>query len=274
MNAIYEAITSTIIEKLEAGVAPWRKPWTSAAPRNLISDQPYRGLNALTLAVSGQYASPYWLTYKQAQERGGNVRKGEKGTRIAYYRRIEDEDDSSHILLRYYVVFNTLQCDGIEVPPGPALNDHAPIAACEAVLAAMTEQPVIIHGGDRAAYFPDFDHIAMPLLGQFSAPAEYYAALFHEIAHWTAHASRLNRPLTGMGSSYSFEELIAELAAAMLCGECGIAPLVLDNSAAYVGHWLAALKDDRRLLMQAASAAQKAADFIRSKQQAAERSAA
>lgn len=267
MNAVYSQITDEIIALLEAGTVPWRRPWKTIPPRNLISDAPYRGINILLLASRG-FTDPYWLTYKQAQGLGGNVRKGEKGTRIIYYEFLKsktaDEDEDGFPMLRTYHVFNAEQCEGIETPPLiiPAADQSLP--RCEAVVAAMPEPPTIRHGANDAYYDQFNDEIVVPAMHAFSAPAEYYSTLFHELAHATGHAKRLNRPslTTGGPDFYAKEELIAEICAAMLCGYVGIAPATITNSAAYIAAWLSHLRGDPRLLISAASAAQKAADFI------------
>lgn len=267
MNAVYSQITDEIIALLEAGTVPWRRPWKTIPPRNLISDAPYRGINILLLASRG-FTDPYWLTYKQAQGLGGNVRKGEKGTRIIYYEFLKsktaDEDEDGFPMLRTYHVFNAEQCEGIETPPLiiPAADQSLP--RCEAVVAAMPDRPIIRHTGSEAYYDGYADVVVLPPAATFYAPAEYYATLFHELGHATNHPRRLNRPLPGSFGTptYAKEELIAELCAAMLCGHTGIAPATITNSAAYIASWLSHLRSDPRLLVSAASAAQKAADFI------------
>jgi antirestriction protein ArdC len=180
--------------------------------------------------------------------------------------------------LRYYSVFNAVQCEGIEslVPkPEGCRRDHNPIEAGERIVSAMPRRPEIKPGLDRAFYSPAGDYVSIPSPGQFKGGEDYYSVLFHELTHATGHESRLNRK--GVGSTdgewsafgstpYAKEELVAEMGAAFLCGQAGIVERTIDNSAAYVKSWLARLKDDRRLVVQAAAQAQKAADFILGRQ--------
>ena len=275
MPSTYDAITEQLIKQLEAGKIPWRKPWTSSLPVNLKSQKPYRGINVFLLAFQG-YASPYWLTYKQADSIGGNVKRGEHGTKIAFwkiseYRRQNAETgevadkDSKSVLLRHYTVFNVAQCEGLpDFGTGRVLN---PIAECESVVAAMPNAPAIVQDGS-AWYRPSTDSVGIPARNAFDSAEAYYATLFHELTHSTGHKSRLNRfeetsADHQFGSeSYSKEELVAEMGAAMLCGLTGIAPQIIGNSAAYLQTWITRLKSDSRLIISAASAAQKAADHI------------
>lgn len=270
-SSVYSIVTDQILKQLESGVAPWRKPWTMRPPKNLISERYYRGINVFLLASSG-YGSPYWLTYKQATERGGHVRKGEHGTKVVFWkigtREVEDADgdtvERKSILLRYYTVFNVEQCEGIESPNlAPAVN---PIEECERIVARMPNPPAVEQDA-RAWYRPANDTVGIPSRNAFHSAEAYYATLFHELTHSTGHPKRLGREgiekLNTFGSeSYSKEELIAEMGAAMLCGVAGIEQRTLSNSAAYLQAWIDALKSDSRLVVSAASQAQKAADYI------------
>ena len=280
-----EIVTDKILMIIETtGELPWLKPWipvagSGNAPRNLISGKTYHGVNALLLfsiqQVSG-HASPYWLTFKQAQDKGGMVRKGEKGTPVVYYNFIDVEDqetggdDKKIPFLKYSTVFNLAQVDGIEIPAVEVVTTEAPtftpIEAAEAILAGA-DLPEIKHGGNRACYSPSLDYIKMPQKEQFRGEAEYYNTLFHEAAHSTGHASRLARK--GVTESnffgsheYSKEELIAEITAASLSSEAGFLAQVEKNSAAYVKSWSKALSNDKNLIIKAAGAAQKAFDYI------------
>jgi len=273
MPSSYEVITAQIIKQLESGVVPWRKPWTSRFPMNLKSQKEYRGINVFLLASQG-YASPYWLTYKQALSIGGNVRKGEHGTQVTFWKIGEYSKESrenpgelsnyTSVLLRHYTVFNMLQCDGLpDCGTGASIN---PIAECESVVKAMPNAPRITPS-DAAWYRPSTDIVGIPPIDTFQTSEGYYSTLFHELAHSTGHASRVGREgietLNSFGSeSYSKEELVAELGAAMLCGVTGIEKSTLDNSAAYLATWIKRLKDDSKLIVSAASQAQKAADYI------------
>ena len=273
MPNVYEIVTEQIIAKLEQGNVPWRKPWTTREPCNLVSQRPYRGINTFLLSASG-FPSPFWLTYNHAAKLGGHVKKGEKGHIVVFWNIGEEKLNprtgklSKPFLLRYYRVFNLSQTEGIQAELG--ITDHAPvpdIAACESLVASMTNAPQITLG-DKAAYSPSRDAVIMPAKTVFASSEGYYATLFHELTHSTGHASRLNREgitdTAHFGSdTYSREELIAEMGAAMLCGVTGIAPVTLENSAAYVRSWISVLKGDSKLVVTAASAAQKAADYIR-----------
>jgi len=270
-SSVYSIVTEQILKQLEYGAAPWHRPWTTEIPRNLSSGRAYRGLNVFLLASNG-YGSPYWLTYKQAIERGGHVRKGEHGTRIVFWkigtREIEDADgdtiERKSIVLRYYTVFNVEQCEGIAAPmPAPIVN---PIEECERIVRQMPSPPAF-EQDSRAWYRPSSDTVGMPSRNAFNSAEAYYSTLFHELIHSTGHPKRVGRDgiekLNTYGSeSYSKEELIAEMGAAMLCGVAGIERKTLSNSAAYLKSWINVLKSDARMVVSAASQAQKAADYI------------
>lgn len=275
---VYEIITQRIVERLEQGEIPWKKSWSAQtqAPRNLISGKLYSGINVFIL-LSARYASPYWLTFKQAQEKGGTVRKGEKGYPVVFWKidkKADEEtgEEKTVPVLRYYTVFNVSQIDGLEGVPAPETyqvseGGAAAIDAAEMVVASMPNKPQIVHGFTRACYSPSWDRVEMPVSIAFNGPAEYYSTLFHELAHATGHESRLNRHQTiknhAFGSQdYSKEELVAEFGSAFLCAEAGISPAVIDNQTAYIQGWLKALKNDSKLLINAAAQAQKAAYWI------------
>lgn len=276
-KSVAEIITEQIIDRLEAGTIPWRKPWTPlagpGAPRNLVSGKPYRGINVLLLA-SQPFSSPYWLTFKQTQDKGGNIRKGEKGTAVVFWNWVEVEDtetgeEKSIPFMRYYTVFNLEQTEGIEDPPSPAAIEKpfSPIQAAENIIAAMPQCPEIRHIGNQAYYKPSLDFVNMPQQATFHQEEGYYCTLFHELSHSTGHFSRLARkgvtePIAFASHEYSKEELIAELTAAFLCAETGIEQITIDNSAAYIQSWLKELKNDKTLVILAAGQAQKATDFI------------
>lgn len=275
----YEIITRQIIAKLEAGVIPWRRPWNTQLPTNLKSQKEYRGVNVFLLAMQG-YASPFWLTYQQTQSIGGHVRKGEHGTHVCFWKFDEYQKENadtgetetrSSVLLRHYTVFNVLQCDGLpDFGTGKSANNPTQqIAECEAIVSAMPNAPKI-EASNAAWYRPSTDTVGIPPISTFDKAPEYYSTLFHELTHSTGHASRVGREgietLNRFGSeAYSKEELVAELGAAMLCGQTGIEQATLDNSAAYIATWLKRLRDDCRLIVSAASQAQKAADYILAK---------
>lgn len=273
-GSVYDIITERIIALLEQGTVPWHKPWKvlSGMPRNLVSKKAYRGINVLLLHAMN-YENPFWLTFKQAHELGGTIRKGEKSCPVVFWKRHEVKDKiTGEIekipLLRYYHVFNASQCEGFKNVPMPVVDTPTDgYSRAEEIIAAMPNRPEIRHGMRRACYAPTADVIEMPDRATFETDAAYHATLFHEMIHSTGHASRLARPaimeLDGYGSeSYSKEELVAEIGAAFLCGHAGIAERVIDNSAAYLNGWLEQLKNDRKLIVQAAAQAQRATDYI------------
>jgi antirestriction protein ArdC len=279
MPSVYEIITEKIIKQLESGVAPWRKPWTCQTPANLLTQKEYRGLNVFTLASLG-FSSRFWLTYNQATKLGGRIRKGEKSSPVIFWN-IGDEQEttaqdgakatSRPFLLRYYSVFNLSQAEDIDIPAFllQETRTNDPIETCEQLVTNMPNPPAF-EQSDKAWYSPTNDVVGMPARGLFHSSEEYYATEFHELAHSTGHAKRLHRenfdnPVSFGSDSYSKEELVAEMTAAMLCGIAGIEQRILENSAAYLKTWIARLKSDSRLLVSAASQAQKAADFIQGK---------
>ena len=271
---IQEAIKN--IENGEKGLAPWHCPWFKAgAPKNLVSKKAYRGLNVFMLSMMG-YASPYWVSYKQASKLGGKVKKGEKGTPIIFWKWIVvSKDQQGNALpkpkkipfLRYFTVFNTEQCEGLgdKVPELPK-RVFTPIESAERVIANMPHPPTLEHNEARAYYRPSTDSINMPKHELFEGEAEYYSTSFHEHVHSTGHADRLGRKeievLTGFGShDYSIEELVAEMGAIFLCNEVGLES-TFDNSLSYLKGWLKKLKDDTTMLVTASGRAQKAVDYI------------
>jgi antirestriction protein ArdC len=279
MPSVYEIVTEKIIKQLESGVAPWRKPWTCQSPANLLTQKEYRGLNVFSLASQG-FPSRFWLTFNQATKLGGRIRKGEKSSPVIFWN-IGDEretttqdgtkESSRPFLLRYYSVFNLSQAEGIDIPASllQETRTNDPIETCEQIVTNMPVPPGF-EQSDKAWYSPSNDVVGMPARGLFHSSEEYYATEFHELAHSTGHAKRLHRenfdnPVSFGSESYSKEELIAEMTAAMLCGIAGIEQRILENSAAYLKTWIARLKSDSRLLVSAASHAQKAADFIQGK---------
>jgi antirestriction protein ArdC len=275
MPNVYEIITEKIISQVEQGTAPWRKPWRTEMPMNLISGKEYRGINPFLLGPLG-YGSRFWLTYNQAAKLGGNVRRGEKSSIVTFWNigqektRIDsngNERKSKPILLKYYNVFNVEQCEGLEsLRLGNSTPRVADIEACERIISEMPNRPMLAQHA-QASYRPSTDTVSMPARTAFDHIENYYSTLFHELAHSTGHPSRVGRDgiekVELFGSeSYSKEELIAELGAAMLCGITGIEPATIQNSASYLQSWIKVLKGDAKLIVQAASVAQKAADFI------------
>ncbi len=282
---VYEVITDRILAALDQGTIPWRKPWKcGGAPRNLVTGKPYRGLNILLTAMQG-YASPYWITFRQAAERGGQVRAGEKGTPIIFWnwqvRQVRNDDgdfeEKAIPYLRYYTVFNVSQIDGLTIP-GEAKEDFAPILSCEEVINKMPNPPAIVHGFSQASYHPAKDQVRMPPRASFQSEADYYGTIFHETVHSSGHESRLARngivKRNAFGSpEYAKEELIAECGASFLCGYTGIENKTIENQTAYIEHWRKQLEADKKMVIFAAAQAQRAVDYILDRQAEVEEAA-
>ena len=274
---VYDIVTERIIDLLEEGTVPWRRPWTGGGqlPTNLVSKKGYRGVNVFLLATMA-YESPFWLTYNQARTLGGCVRKHEKACPVVFWKWLDVDDDRASSkqkrvpMLRYYHVFNVAQCDGLDDHVPPILeeeHDVDPIAEAEYIVRGMPERPEITHQQARAFYRPDSDVVNTPRIQLFDSSEEYYSTLFHELVHSTGHESRLGRhdskESVAFGSAtYSKEELVAEMGCAYICNSCGIMEQTLSNSAAYIAGWLKRLKNDKSLVVKAAAQAQKASDFI------------
>jgi len=292
-KSIHEQVTDSILALLEKGTLPWRRPWQSsgtgpAVPANGISKRPYHGINRVILWTStlvAGYPTHAWATYKQIQEAGGQVRKGEKGTRVMLYRPLgaNDENDSTGSeeqesdrkdarparIARVFTVFNLAQCDGLAAPEQPETVTADPIPAAREFLANVNAQ--VRHGGDRACYMPSLDVIQLPAPDAFTNAEAYYATSCHEHCHWTGHKSRLSRveKWAPFGSeAYACEELVAELGAAFLCAELSIKG-ELEHHASYLQNWLTVLKQDKTALFRAAADASRATEFLHSLQPAA-----
>jgi len=270
---IYDIITAKIIEKLEQGVVPWRKPWINGRAVNWNTQKPYRGINTFLLDA-GEYA-----TFKQIKDAGGKVKKGEKSHIIVFWKWLEKEDAESGEVqkipfLRYYRVFEiNSQVEGMESKRKEMTFDHDPIEKAEEIYKGYMNSPDYTFYSGQAVYSPTFDKINCPPLKDFTKAEEFYSTLFHEMVHSTGHKSRLARPgiiteNVAFGDEvYSKEELVAEMGAAMLCGVAGIDNSTIDNSASYIQSWLRQLQDDNRLVVQAAAQAQKATDYILGKKE-------
>ena len=269
---VYEIITNQVLDALEKSEVPWHKPWHCLPPVNLISKKPYRGINVFLLGFAG-YGSQFWLTFNQAKQLGGNIRKGQHGTKIIFWKCKTRETESADgeieerksAFLRFYTVFNLQQTEGLSalltLPPA------FPIESAEEIVKAMPNPPAF-EQDSRAAYIPSKDTVTMPSRAAFQSQPEYYSTLFHELVHSTGHSKRLGREgiekIQPFGSEdYSKEELVAEMGGAMLCGVAGIEQATVCNSAAYLRGWINRLKADSRLVIAAARSAQEAADYIR-----------
>lgn len=270
MSNVYEIITDRIVSLLDKGTIPWKRPWRTTVPKNLISDKEYRGVNVLLLGAS-PYPSPYWLTFNQAKSLKGSVKKGEKGCPVIFWKVGEEEDENGKraksFLLRYYTVFNVMQTEGIEIPKLEVPKKVEPIAACEEVISSFFMPPRIEFGGNRAFYSPAEDRVVVPCREQFSTVEEFYSTIFHELAHSTGAEHRLARKAlldhAGFAShAYSFEELVAECASAFLAAEAGISTSTIENSASYIAHWSKVLRSEPRWIVNASAQAAKAADMI------------
>ena len=289
---VYTRVTDKIVADLEQGVRPWLKPWNADHAAGRITrplrgnGQPYRGINVLMLWAEAElkgYSCPIWMTYKQAQELQGQVRKGEKGALVVYADTItrtelglEGDEASREIhFMKGYTVFNCEQIDGLPAhfyakaePRGEPLQR---IAQAEAFVAATRAS--VVHGGSRACYVVSTDNVHMPCLDCFRDPESYYATWLHELTHWTRHETRLNREFGRKrwgDEGYAAEELVAELGAAFLCADLGITPEPRDDHAAYLASWLEVLKQDKRAIFTASAHAQRAADFLHGLQPKAE----
>lgn len=266
---VYQIVTNRIIEELEKGVIPWRKPWVNHIAVNWVTQKPYRGINILLLPP-GEYA-----TYKQITEAGGKLKKGAKSQIVVFWKWLEYEDEETEEktkipYLRYYKVFNVLtQVEGLEGKRNIQEYKHDPIEEAESIYKNYMDAPDFTFKSGKAVYYPLIDRINVPPMKDFPNVNEYYCTLFHEMIHSTGHKSRLDRPgIAGHNVAfgdevYSKEELVAEIGAAMLCNIAGIDNHTIQNSASYIQSWLRALKDDKKLIVQAAANAQKAADYIR-----------
>lgn len=269
---VYEQLTGRILEKMKAGVCPWKQPWKeklhAGQPRNLVTGRPYRGYNWFFLLILG-FEDPQFLTFKQAKDKGGRVKPGEHGFPICFWsileREVEGEKEKIPLLRTYYV-FNVEQCENLKLkvkPEAPEV-DFDPLAEAESIWEGMPKPPTLKYGGSRACYSISADRIQMPKRSAFPTAEGFYETLFHEMGHATGHESRLNRKELGGysgGQDYSLEELTAELTSAFLCAQAGLES-TLDNHAGYLKFWMKALQDDPKMFVTASGKAQKAADYI------------
>lgn len=290
---LYTRVTELIVAELEKGRIPWRKRWgilengQVEVARNYVSKRNYTGINSVLLGCAN-YERPYYVTFKQATELGGNIRKGAKGNLVVFWNVLEKEKEVTNRkgetktkkvgvpLLKHYFVFNVADVEGvaIELPkllPPEAMTEAHRIEACDAVYGSYANAPDIVHRDPaRAFYSPLFDYVNMPRPSAFDCPEAYYSVLFHELVHSTGHRDRLNREelvqSDGFGGErYAKEELTAEIGACYLAGSCGLDLTdhrLLTNAAAYLQNWLASLKGDKTLIFRASGQAQKAVDFV------------
>ena len=274
---IHKAITDRIIEAMEQARDTGRRLWDSqpSLPLNLTTGKPYQGINTLILWAAGLqngYTSPYWLTYKQAADKGGQVRKGERSTLCVFYKPWESQETNHETgeteivkgaVLKSFRVFNLDQIDGIEAP---AREERAAFQAIEEAERLLQASPArIIEGGPSAFYQPDADTIHLPAREAFINPEAFYSVALHEMTHSTGHKSRMARDFSGRfgTEAYAFEELIAEMGSAFLNADLGIIGSTLQDHADYLAHWVAILKSDKKAILTAAAAASKAHGFIK-----------
>ena len=281
---LYDEITDKIIAELEAGRFPWAQPWGKATvgapiglPQNASTGRIYSGINILILwgaVIQHGFPGQGWLTYRQAQSLGGNVRKGERGTTVVYADRFTPEDEKRRAretgeepgkiaFLKRFTVFNTAQCEGLPEDITVAMPPPPPGMIEPRVEALIKATGIDFRmGGDRAYYVPALDHVVVPPPQAFFESINWHRTALHELGHATGHASRLARDFSGSFGTkkYAFEELIAEMSAAFCCASLGIMPTV--RHADYIGSWLEVLREDNRAIVRAASQASKAADWI------------
>jgi antirestriction protein ArdC len=283
-TSLYAEITDKIIAELEAGRVPWVQPWGTAAakaplamPKNATTQRRYSGVNVLILwgaVIERGFVGQSWLTFRQALNLGGNVRKGEHGTTVVYAYRFTPEDERRRAerdgdepgaipFLKRFTVFNTDQCenlpDGLVTAP-PPVPESLILPQAEALIDATGADFRI--GGDRAFYSPANDYIQVPRPDAYFEPINWHRTALHELGHWVGHPSRLARDLSGtFGSAlYAKEELVAEMTSAFVCASLGIVPTVRHTD--YLGSWLEVLREDDRAIVRAASAASKAAEYL------------
>ena len=271
--SVYDVVTNRIIEKLEQGIAPWIKPWAAGSnggsDRNVISKKEYSGVNRLILGMSG-YSSPIWGSFKQWEQLGASVKRGEKGTQVVFYSQVTKSEikpndptpeNSTYSLLKTYYVFNIDQVEGVEIEtPAPVIPEFNPVPALEDRIVKTGAN--IKHEGARAFYNRTADSITLPDRTLFLSEAHYYATALHELTHWSGAPHRLDRTKGKRfgDTAYAFEELVAEMGAAFLCADYGITGEL--QHADYIGNWLQCLKNDNKAIFNAAALAQRAADYI------------
>ncbi len=280
---VYRKVTDAIVDAIEQGVKSWRMPWHTSgrfafSPINAITRKPYRGVNVLALwavARTKGYERGEWATYPQWQERGAQVRKGEKSASVAFWKfadgRAESQDGdepeqvssrSRLLFCREYHVFNAAQVDGYTAKPDADTPIEERIESAEAFFGRVPAR--VVHQGNRAFYTPADDTISLPPFAAFFTPTDYYSTRAHETGHWTAEAGRCNRELGKRfgDNAYSVEELVAELTAAFTLAHLGLSSEPRPDHAQYIASWLKVLKADKRAIFTAASKAQQAADYI------------
>ncbi len=281
---IYTTVTKRIVEQLEEGVRPWVQPWNAEHAAGRITrplrsnGKAYQGINILLLwdsADSRGFSCPIWMTFTQAKQLGGAVRKGERGSKVVYassFQKTEMDESGNELereipILKQYTVFNVDQCDGLPehfyATAKPQVSDIKRVEP--AARFCQNTNARIREGGNRACYVSSEDFIRMPRIEAFCDAQSHAATLLHELTHWTKHSSRLARDLGRKrwgDKGYAMEELVAELGAAFLCADLGITPKVREDHASYIESWLTVLKNDKRAIFTAASLASKAVEYL------------
>jgi antirestriction protein ArdC len=284
---VYQQVTDQIIAAMEAGAGTWQMPWhrggtAHGRPVNVLTGNAYRGVNILSLWASGEargFGTSTWGTYRQWQEKGAQVRKGEKSSLVVFYKQFDVEQSGSaegddnqggtRMFARASWVFNADQVDGWTTPVSEIVSN--PVERIERAERLVAQSGAVIrHGGDRAYFSPSTDHVQMPDMFSFTGTSTstatecYYGTLLHELTHWSGSSKRLERTFGKRfgDDAYAMEELVAELGAAFLCSSLGISPVVRPDHAAYIDHWLRVLKGDKRAIFTAASKASQAADYL------------
>jgi antirestriction protein ArdC len=275
----YERITTAVLAALETDLPPWRQPWralraqgATGIPQNAVTGHAYRGINVPLLWIRRD-ADMRYLTFNQARELGGHVRKGEHGTQIVFWSKRQcvtrndagEEETRSSLLMKTYTVFALNQCENVTLPK--AKHDPAPLPPPPTITAVYSTLGTRVeHGGDRACFVPSHDKIILPRPEAFTTPDAYAATALHELTHWSGHDSRLAREFGKRfgDQAYAAEELVAELGSAYLCASIGV-DCALEHHASYIENWRKLLRSDPRAIITAASKAQAAADFILAK---------
>lgn len=273
---VYEIVTKQILNLLDEGTVPWAKPWRTTLHKNPATKHTYRGINQLLCEAymmgNEDWTDPLWVTYKGAEKLGGNVVKDEKSNIVVYWKWNIEKDEETGEEKRtggyylYYRVFNVAQCENLELPEVEEL-ELVPNEEAQRVIDEYEKSPKIVYGGNSAYYRPSADLVNVPKSKDFVDSDSFYAVNFHELIHSTGHKTRLERDgvmtIDEFGSeSYSKEELIAELGCAMLCAQTGISPEQIERSASYLDSWRSKLSDEPKWIVQAASKAQKACEYM------------
>jgi len=271
--SIYDMCTDRIMDSLENGTVPWARQWAkNGLPMNLTTKKPYRGINVFLTSLMN-FGSPYWVTAKQAIKLKGKIMKKQSPTPITFWKRPEVDEKTGESkgfgFYLYYKVWNVEQTEGIEYPKHDQLDKFVDLVDCEKITDNMPDVPEIVFGGNSATYDKMADKIELPNKEKFVSEPAFYSVKYHELIHSTGHTKRLNRDelmeskgIVLGGEDYSKEELTAEIGASFLSGLTGIGEKVIDNQSAYIAGWLKSLRNDKRLVLSAASKAQKAVDYI------------